>query len=337
MRHSYADPEGSECNHAAAGYSQPMKWIKALFGPSARRETDPTLESDYHLLARSDLFDSGYYLRENPDVAEAAADPITHYLAIGFLEGREPSAFFDGTRYWEADPSIKAAGINPLVHWLRAGAGEGRSAPVRKDNASLPGEVRSDYALVARSGLFDLGYYLAGNPDVGASGEDPIVHYLQVGYLDGREPSAFFDGNRYRAENADVREARVNPLVHWLRLGSAEGRLAPVRSASSPDRPGTDYALVARSGLFDAAYYLKTNPEIAGSGLDPIVHYITDGFREGREPAAFFDGKAYAEHYPDVQAAGTAPLVHWMRVGKAEGRRPPIRAPQPPYPAPTVT
>lgn len=302
-----------------------MKSIKALFGPSARHDTDPTIQSDYDLLSGSGLFDSGYYLRENPDIAEAAADPITHYLTIGFLEGREPSAFFDGTGYREADPAIKAAGINPLVHWLRDGAGEGRSAPVRKDTASMSGEVRSDYALVARSGLFDIGYYLANNPDVVASGEDPIVHYLRFGFFDGREPSAFFDGNRYRAENADVREARVNPLVHWLRLGSTEGRLPPVRSAPSPDRPGTDYALVARSGLFDAVYYLKANSDVAESGLDPIVHYITDGFREGREPAAFFDGKAYAERYPDVQAAGTAPLVHWMRVGQAEGRRPPIR------------
>ncbi|GJD31119.1 hypothetical protein PMNALOAF_2372 [Methylobacterium adhaesivum] len=298
-----------------------MNLIKAFFGDRSGLDREPS--SDYDLLARSGLFDATYYLRENPDVAEAKADPIVHYLTVGFLEGREPSAFFDGTGYREGDVAIKASGINPLVHWLRDGAAEGRAAPLRRAGPATSDQVKSDYALVARSGLFDIRYYLANNPDVAASGEDPIVHYLQFGYLDGRAPSAFFDGNAYRDRNADVREARLNPLVHWLRLGSAEGRMPPVRDGVA--EPGTDYALVARSGLFDEAYYLRSNPDVAESGLDPIVHYLTSGFREGREPAAFFDGKTYAQRYPDVGTAGQAPLVHWMRVGKAEGRRAPIR------------
>jgi len=302
-----------------------MKSIKALLGTRALHDSDPAARSDYDLLAQSGLFDRSYYLRENPDVAEDGADPIVHYLTVGFVEGREPSAFFDGTGYREADPAIKAEGVNPLVHWLRNGAAEGRPAPVRQGRMPISGQVRSDYALVARSGLFDIGYYLAANPDVAASGEDPIVHYLHYGYLDGREPSAFFDGNRYRVENGDVRDARINPLVHWLRLGSAEGRAAPVRTAPTFAHPGTDYALVAQSGLFDAAYYRKVNPDVAASGIDPIVHYITNGFREGREPSAFFDGESYAECYPDVRAGSSAPLVHWMRTGLAEGRRAPIR------------
>lgn len=270
-----------------------MNLIKAFFGDRSGLDREPS--SDYDLLARSGLFDATYYLRENPDVAEAKADPIVHYLTVGFLEGREPSAFFDGTGYREGDAAIKASGINPLVHWLRDGAAEGRAAPLRRAGPATSDQVKSDYALVARSGLFDIRYYLANNPDVAASGEDPIVHYLQFGYLDGRAPSAFFDGNAYWDRNADVREARFNPLVHWLRLGSAEGRMPPVRDGVA--EPGTDYALVARSGLFDEAYYLRSNPDVAESGLDPIVHYLTSGFGEGREPAAFFDGKTYAQRY----------------------------------------
>lgn len=303
-----------------------MKSIKALFGTRTRHDSNLSIQSDYDLLARSGLFDRGYYLRENPDVAENGADPIHHYLTIGFVEGREPSAFFDGTGYREADPAIKSEGINPLVHWLRSGAAEGRPAPVRMGRSPISGEVRSDYALVARSGLFDIGYYLAANPDVAASGEDPIVHYLQFGYLDGREPSAFFDGTRYRTENGDVRDARINPLVHWLRLGSAEGRVAPVRTAPTLARPGTDYALVAQSGMFDVGYYRRANPDVADSGMDPILHYITNGFSEGREPSEFFDGQTYAERYPDVRSSNLAPLVHWMRVGLHEGRFAPIRS-----------
>lgn len=44
------------------------------------------------LLRRTGLFDAEWYLKTYKDVAEAAADPLRHYVAHGALEGREPNS-----------------------------------------------------------------------------------------------------------------------------------------------------------------------------------------------------------------------------------------------------
>ena len=72
--------------------------------------------------------------------------------------------------------------------------------------------------------------------------------------------------------------------------------------------------------LFDAAYYLRQNPDVAAAGADPLLHYKTSGWREGRNPSAAFDGAAYLRAYPDVAAAGANPLFHYVLHGRAEGR-----------------
>jgi len=81
---------------------------------------------DYDLLAVSNLFDSAFYLRSNPDIASAGADPVEHYLKWGAFENRRPHPFFDGAWYLRMNTDVAAAAINPLVHFLRHGRSEGR-------------------------------------------------------------------------------------------------------------------------------------------------------------------------------------------------------------------
>lgn len=85
-------------------------------------------------------------------------------------------------------------------------------------------KLRKAAKLVKASNLFDAEFYLTQNPDVDAAGLDPLEHYLEWGYREGREPSFFFSGTRYIQENPDVASAGMNPLVHYLRFGKAEGR-----------------------------------------------------------------------------------------------------------------
>lgn len=74
--------------------------------------------------------------------------------------------------------------------------------------------------------------------------------------------------------------------------------------------------------LVDQAYYLDTNPDLAGAAA-PLLHYVVSGAREGRAPHPLFDPAFYAAH--NVQAlvaSGLGPLEHFVRVGAAEGRNP---------------
>lgn len=45
-------------------------------------------------------------------------------------------------------------------------------------------------------------------------------------------------------------------------------------------------AALRRSGLFDAEWYLKTYPDVAAVGANPLRHYVQFGAAEGRQPSA---------------------------------------------------
>ncbi len=74
--------------------------------------------------------------------------------------------------------------------------------------------------------------------------------------------------------------------------------------------------------LFDVAYYLAANPDVAAAGVDPYQHFSTTGWREGRDPSALFHVAYYLNQNPDVAAAGINPLQHFENFGWREGRDP---------------
>ena len=78
---------------------------------------------------------------------------------------------------------------------------------------------------------------------------------------------------------------------------------------------------LANCPLFDAEWYLKTYPDIAGASLDPLKHYLSHGWREGRSPGYEFDGAYYVRRYHDVEQLDIPPLVHYWLHGRFEGRR----------------
>ena len=78
------------------------------------------------IIEKSGLFDVKYYLFTYPDVRNADADPILHYLKYGWLEGRNPSETFDTKFYLTNYPDVKESKINPLAHYAKYGIDEGR-------------------------------------------------------------------------------------------------------------------------------------------------------------------------------------------------------------------
>lgn len=81
-------------------------------------------------------------------------------------------------------------------------------------------------------------------------------------------------------------------------------------------------ALIERSRQFDKAWYLANNPDVAGTGIDPILHYLEQGAAQGRNPHPLFDTNWYLSRYPDVRESGANPLVHFILQGGREGRDP---------------
>jgi hypothetical protein len=72
--------------------------------------------------------------------------------------------------------------------------------------------------------------------------------------------------------------------------------------------------------VFDEAYYLATNPDVAESGMDARLHYLRTGWQEGRNPNSWFDNDYYLRVHGDVAAANMNPLLHYVWQGRPEGR-----------------
>jgi hypothetical protein len=85
--------------------------------------------------------------------------------------------------------------------------------------------------------FFDTNYYLKQNPDVAASGTNPLVHFETVGYAQGRQPSLVFDDAKYLQANPDVKAAGLDPLAHYLQSGQAEGRQAFITGGTAAADP----------------------------------------------------------------------------------------------------
>ena len=80
-------------------------------------------------------------------------------------------------------------------------------------------------AVLLKSGLFDSDYYLRRNPDVAAAGVDPVVHYLQCGASELRNPGPYFSTRWYVQRYPDVAASGKNPLYHFIVYGYSERRL----------------------------------------------------------------------------------------------------------------
>lgn len=85
-----------------------------------------------------------------------------------------------------------------------------------------------------------------------------------------------------------------------------------------------DRALLARSSLFDSAWYAQIYPDVTQAGVHPIDHYLRTGYLENRAPGPNFDPIYYLNTNPDVARANLNPLVHYLRYGQRERR--PIQA-----------
>ena len=90
--------------------------------------------------------------------------------------------------------------------------------------------ARAAYELFRESRYFDAPWYRKNQLRGLSKIQDPIWHYIALGWREHLAPSPLFDPEYYETKNDDVRAARINPLHHYLAHGRAEQRL-PLRSA----------------------------------------------------------------------------------------------------------
>ena len=192
-------------------------------------------------------------------------------------------------------------------------------------------QLNSEYKIVTRSGIFDRNYYLTKYPDVAKSGVDPLIHYLDVGWREQRDPNPLFCTAFYLGRNPDVVESGINPLLHYLQTGAAERRdpcpvfdstyyvkqlLEPLAPGLTPLGHYLKYGATGKADpnpLFDSRYYLKNNPDVAVADVNPLVHYQLAGGAEFRDPSPFFSTEYYVNKYPELMQSEITVLDHYCR------------------------
>jgi microcystin-dependent protein len=73
-----------------------------------------------------------------------------------------------------------------------------------------------------------------------------------------------------------------------------------------------DVALIRESGLFDADFY-RSQLSVPDLNIDPVVHYLLEGYFTGLRPARSFDQDAYSARHGLDDPFGVNPFVHFLR------------------------
>ena len=108
------------------------------------------------------------------------------------------------------------------------------------------GLSKHEYRAIKKSGLFSKKWYLKNYPDVAQAGVNPICHYYEFGWKEGRNPSRKFNTSTYLRDYPDVAKASYCPLLHYIECGRAEGRL--IRSVDG-NKNKVNIVSVLRSAL----------------------------------------------------------------------------------------
>ena len=187
------------------------------------------------------------------------------------------------------------------------------------------------------SHLVDRAYYLERHGDVAAANLDPLIHFFDFGFFEGRsphplidpgyirsidphllpddadagalyevvsldmvDPSPYFSLSYYRTQLPAGSDLSGGLLLHFLTIGLQQGL-----------RPNP---------LFDVAWYSR---QLEGEHdlWSALRHFVLHGDREGRAPSPGFSGTSYLARYGDVAQAGLPALAHYLTLGEAEGRQ----------------
>jgi hypothetical protein len=148
--------------------------------------------------------------------------------------------------------------------------------------------------------------------------DEQISFYNAMTTLKEKDLYIYFERKKYQeqANKIQAQQLTIKQLQHSksYRIGCLI--VATLSIPIKVYRLIRDYNLLKKSDLFDTKYYLAKNEDVQKAKMNPILHYLRFGWKEGRNPSEQFDSKAYLKQRPDVKVAGICPLVHYIKFGK---------------------
>ena len=294
------------------------------------------------------IFDSNYYCYQLNYYG--FSNPIDHFLTSGWKNLVSPSPVFDTKYYLEQNPDVRHANVNPLVHYIKSGDREGRnphplfSTKYYRELYSIPQNTSTLGHFLTEGWkqgfqpcpLFFTEWYAGCFLAQGNKLVNPLVHYCTRGFKENTQPNPIFDPKWYLQKNPDVKLSGINPLSHYVTSGGYQGRdPSPVFSSSyyasriddslKTTTPLEHYLTakqeISPCALFDVDFYRR---QIEDQPNFPklLIDYLEQGWKINKDPHPFFRSKYYLEQYPDVAESGKCPLNHFLQSGCQEHRNP---------------
>ena len=240
----------------------------------------------------------GWYAAQNGSVVEASSRAAQHYRESGIDGDLSPCPLFDPEWYRKCVGNVPVE-VPAILHYLSGGWRHGFDP----------------------SPLFDSTWY-SMQMAVDGYAKSPLEHYLLVGGETGLSPHPLFDPEWYvselAVEDGSSVPADLTPYEHFLTLGW-----------KSNFDPGP---------MFDTTKYLVAHRDVASSGLNPFIHFVTQGLADGRSApptdresvasplqraVRMFRQSWHSARYPDVGQLPD-PLEHFISWGFEEDRSPTI-------------
>ncbi|MDZ7811995.1 MAG: glycosyltransferase [Ideonella sp.] len=220
---------------------QSMRALRAAGRLLGRRQ--PLIDFEVKLTRSMGLFDRKHYLAQVSSAELKGLSALRHYVLFGDAAGLTPSPLFD-LKHYDAHCGERH-GLNRLLH----------------------------YGLVLRhlgvypTAWFDGEYYLQANPDVQQSGRDPLEHFQNWGWREGRNPLPGLDLRRLMSSQPELRVAKDSPLsllasgalAHLLHDQSAHTTSA--RTGDPPRPKGADHS-DADLDLLDPTFWVDLQPRV---------------------------------------------------------------------------
>ncbi len=210
--------------------------------------------------------------------------------------------------------------------------------------------------------IFDHDFYGAEAGLIFDTREEGIEHFLRVGEKLGLNPSPYFmwswvkqqikeqtleqylerahaapphplfapakmrkilGGDKWQHRLSEwIKSSPLTELVPGPLLEESSGAKSPYAYFCSLTAANCQTPL--ESHFFSSLWYNSVYADVSESGLNPFLHYLMSGWKEGRDPSPRFSTTTYLLENEDVRKSGKNPLLHYAHFGHGEGRRAPV-------------
>lgn len=252
------------------------------------------------------FFDAAHYLRGQGNVAIRFGSPLADFLEAGALVGKAPHPLIDMERF----------GSDPLEAFL-----------------SYVSEKPKKKSEVSTHPLFDPRHFGKGREKRAYSFAPNLLwEYLVEGNTRGADPHLLVSVDHVANMQPSILLERRS-LIESMATNGFEGDSHPLLSFEHIRQQAPWIATMGKNvtiyflercvldsidpcPFFSTGYYFFHNPDIAGSKLNPLEHYLLHGQFEGRSPHPAFDGNYYFSAFMREGFQGqNGPLVDFCSVG----------------------